>query len=178
MKSSELVKYRKKHGLSQKDLAQKLKVSRGAVAHWEHAEELPEKMVDWLDDQHETEGAAGDKARAAAAETPVPRGRGAPQHARPALGYSSTASGVPPLLVGLSPAKQRLGKAMADGIRAELNRPSMPEPLPEPLPEPPPKKCLFDRKLEALQLGTAIDEFVEELRGLTLEVARKGLGLC
>lgn len=48
MKSTELVKYRKQHKLSQYDVAKMLKVSRGAVAHWEKAEELPERAALWL----------------------------------------------------------------------------------------------------------------------------------
>jgi transcriptional regulator with XRE-family HTH domain len=48
MKSIELVNYRKQQELTQYLLADKLGVSRGAVAHWEQAEELPAKVEAWL----------------------------------------------------------------------------------------------------------------------------------
>lgn len=182
MKSTELVTYRKSHKLSQYDIADMLKVSRGAVAHWEKAEELPVRAALWLQKKLREETsdlcmkvfdhAVKEENKTSKVE-PIPKPGAKPfplgrtgmvvQEVIPNSGFvevkGATDEDFLPETRNVSPLLNMDNPQLAAAVKEVV------------------EKSLFDQKMDALQLDARIDTFVEKLREAVVDAVKGILGV-
>lgn len=200
MKSTELVRYRKNHKLSQYDIAELLKVSRGAVAHWEKAEELPERAALWLQKRrweeqgtlmqkvfdHAVQEEVGNTHRRGQEDSVLNlseeaekllKDRGRTKGNTPDPAYSKEIN----KKVDLNGCQAVSGITDEDfflpetrGVAPILNKDNaqLAAAVKEVV-----EKSLFDQKMDALQLDARIDTFIEKLREAVVDAVKGILGV-
>lgn len=171
MKSTELVKYRKQHKLSQYDVAKMLKVSRGAVAHWEKAEELPERAALWLQKRRqEGQGTLMQKVFDHAVQEEVGNTHRLGQEDS-VLNLSEEAEKL------LKERGRTKGNTPDPAYSKEINKKvDLNTQLTAAIKEVV-AKSLFDQKMDALQLNARIDTFIEKLREAVVDAVKRILGV-
>ena len=191
MKSTELVKYRKQHKLSQYDVAKMLKVSRGAVAHWEQAEELSERVALWLEMRKErflkkagTYSVQEDNVfRLSAEAEKLLKDRGRTKSNTPDPAYSKETNKKVDLskVVALNGCQAVSGVTDEDffipetrGVAPILNKDNaqVATAIKEVV-----EKSLFEQKLASLQLDERVDTLIEELRKVVVDTVKRILGV-
>lgn len=206
MKSTELVTYRKSHKLSQYDIAEMLKVSRGAVAHWEKAEELPERAALWLQKRrqeeqgtlmqkvfdHAVQEEVGNTHRLGQEDSVLNlsqeaekllKDRGRTKGNTPDPAYSKETNKKVDLskVVALNGCQAVSGVTDEDFFLPETRNVSpllnMDNPQLAAAVKEVVEKSLFDQKMDALQLDARIDTFVEKLREAVVDAVKGILGV-
>ncbi|MFA5436473.1 MAG: helix-turn-helix domain-containing protein [Candidatus Neomarinimicrobiota bacterium] len=182
MKSTELVRYRKNHKLSQYDIAELLKVSRGAVAHWEKAEELPERAALWLQKRrweeqgtlmqkvfdHAVQEEVGNTHRRGQEDSVLNlseeaekllKDRGRTKGNTPDPAYSKERNKKVDLNKVVAPLLNKDNTQLTAAVKEVV------------------EKSLFDQKMDALQLDARIDTFIEKLREAVVDAVKGILGV-
>lgn len=168
MKSTELVKYRKQHKLSQYDLAKVMGVSRGSVAHWEQSGELPERATLWLEKRLKEEELKTQKVG------PIPK-PGAKPFPIGRTGFIAQEIIPNSSFIGVKgvtdeefyPLRSNTDVPVLNKDNAQLAA-AVKEVV---------EKSLFDQKMDALQLNERIDIFIEELRKVVVDTVKRILGV-